>query len=203
MMGDRLRILAADKLAEEGLAYLRAQPDADLDEKLNLSEQQLAAIIGEYETSLSKVAALAAFIPIVMGMGGNVGTQSSTLIVRGIATGHIDVQRLWQTVGREMLVGLALGAAYGALLSAVAFVLYQNDGVDVVGLGAVVGLSVCASMMIAAVVGSGLPLVFERLSIDPAVATGPFVTTAVDIAGILIYFAFASALLPGLAGAGL
>ncbi len=157
-----------------------------------------ALIIGTYEAALSQVAALAAFIPIIMGMGGNVGTQSSTLVVRGLAMGQVDVQAFGKTVGREMAVGVLMGAIYGAFLAGVAAVVYQNTGDTVGGLAIAVGLSVCASMAVAAVVGAGLPLVFHRLSIDPAVATGPFVTTAVDIAGILIYFAIAQALIPQL-----
>jgi len=159
-----------------------------------------AAIIGRFEAALSEVAALAAFIPIVMGMGGNVGTQSSTIIVRGIATGRVDVHRLGDTVGRELLVGLGLGLSYGLLLAVVAGLLYHTDTDSLLPLAATVGLSVCASMTMAAIVGAGLPLLFERLHIDPAVATGPFVTTAVDVIGILVYFGIALSLMPQLGG---
>ena len=160
-----------------------------------------ALIIGAYETALAEVAALAAFIPIIMGMGGNVGTQSSTLVVRGLATGRVDVRAFNRTVLREMAVGVAMGLFYGLFLALVAFVVYRSDPVGVVGLAITVGTSICASMAVAAVVGAGLPLVFHRLAIDPAVATGPFVTTAVDVAGILIYFGVANALIPQLSTA--
>ena len=157
-----------------------------------------ALIIGSYEQALSQVASLAAFIPIIMGMGGNVGTQSSTLVVRGLATGQVDVRAFGKTVVREMAVGVLMGSIYGAFLAGVAVMVYQGDPANAGGLAGAVGLSVCASMTVAAVVGAGLPLVFHRLSIDPAVATGPFVTTVVDIAGILMYFAIAQALIPQL-----
>ena len=159
-----------------------------------------AGIIGHFEEALSKVAALAAFIPIVMGMGGNVGTQSATIIVRGIATGRVDVHRLRDTVGRELLVGLGLGLAYGLLLGLVAAALYRTEPGMLLPLALTVGLAVCGSMTVAAVVGAGLPLLFERLHIDPAVATGPFVTTAVDVMGVLIYFGMAILLMPQLSG---
>ena len=161
-----------------------------------------AAIIGRFEVALSKVAALAPFIPIILGMGGNVGTQSSTIIVRGIATGRVDVHRFAHTVGRELLVGLALGTAYGLLLAVTAAVMYRDSFsmADLGLLAATVGLAMVASMMVAATVGSGLPLLLERLHIDPAVATGPFVTTSVDVSGVLIYFGIALALMPQLAG---
>ncbi len=161
-----------------------------------------ALIIGSYEEAMGEVAALAAFIPIIMGMGGNVGTQSSTLVVRGLATGQVDVRAFGQTILRELGVGVAMGLVYGFFLGAVTLVVYNSDPSGVVGLAVAVGLSVCASMAVAAMVGAGLPLVFHRLNIDPAVATGPFVTTAVDIAGIVIYFSIAQALIPQLASVG-
>jgi len=162
-----------------------------------------AAIIGHFEEMLSKMAALAAFIPIIMGMGGNVGTQSSTIIVRGLATGRVDVHRIGQTVGRELLVGLGLGLVYGILLAAVSAALYRGEHswTSLAMLATTVGLSACASMTLAATVGAGLPLLFERLHIDPAVATGPFVTTAVDVMGVLLYFGIALSLMPQLTAA--
>jgi magnesium transporter len=148
-------------------------------------------IIGHYENSLSKVVYLAAFIPVIMGMGGNVGTQSSTIVVRGLATGQLTLGQIWQVVGKELVVGFLLGFIYGLLLGIVAQFRY-----DLGHLGATVGLAVMSSMTIAAMVGSLVPMVFARINIDPAVATGPFVTTAIDILGVSFYFWIATLLLP-------
>ncbi|MEN8200768.1 MAG: magnesium transporter, partial [Thermodesulfobacteriota bacterium] len=144
-------------------------------------------IIGFFEEELSKVLALAAFIPIVMGMGGNIATQSSTIVVRGIATGRINMGQFRQTVFKEMRVGIILGILYGSFLGILAYFGYAEPKL----LGLVVGLSIFFSMFMAATVGTIIPLILKRFDIDAAVATGPFVTTAIDILGVLAYFMIA------------
>jgi magnesium transporter len=140
--------------------------------------------------SLAKVTYLAAFIPVIMGMGGNIGTQSSTIVVRGLATGRIHLRDIWQVVSKELAVGLILGVVYGVLIAAVAQISYGTLPVALA-----VALAVLSSMSIAAFVGSAVPMLFERINVDPAVATGPFVTTAIDIISVFIYFSIATALL--------
>ncbi|UCF39385.1 MAG: magnesium transporter [Acidobacteriota bacterium] len=151
-----------------------------------------ATIIGSYEQTLEKVIALAAFIPVVIGMGGNIGTQSSTIIVRGIATGRVVFGNAAHIILKELRVGLLLGLFYGLLLGLVAHLQFLENGIL---LGVAVGLSVGGSMLLAATVGTFVPLILERMHIDPAIATGPFVTTSVDILGVLFYFAIATLLL--------
>jgi len=147
-------------------------------------------IIGKYEETLHKIAALAAFIPVIMGMGGNIGTQSSTIVVRGLATGRLHIRDLWSVVFKELSIGLILGLVYGLLIGIVAQVSYSIE---------VLAISVCfaviSSMSVAALVGSLVPMGFARINIDPAVATGPFVTTAIDIISVSFYFLIATALL--------
>ncbi len=147
-------------------------------------------IIGKYEGTLNKIAALAAFIPVIMGMGGNIGTQSSTIVVRGLATGRIHIRDLWSVVFKELSIGFILGLVYGLLIGSVAQVSYRME---------VLAISVCfaviSSMSVAALVGSLVPMGFARINIDPAVATGPFVTTAIDIISVSFYFMIATALL--------
>jgi len=157
-----------------------------------------AMLMGVFEAELTKILPLAFFVPVVIGMGGNVGTQSSTIVVRGLAMGRIDVKRLWLIIGRESAVGAILGLVYGALVGLFGLATFYSGGATWSGLqlGAVVALSVLGSMTLAACVGSFIPLLMERLHIDPAVATGPFVTTAVDMLGILIYFSIAKAIIP-------
>lgn len=151
-----------------------------------------ALIIGKFENILNSVLALAAFIPVVIGMGGNIGTQSSTIVVRGIATGRVFFGNTLKILLKEIEVGMMLGLAYGSLLGVVAHLRFMEVSWT---LGLVVGLSVASSMIIAATVGTVVPLLLKRLDIDPAIATGPFVTTSVDILGVLLYFLIASSLL--------
>jgi len=147
-------------------------------------------IIGEYESSLSKIAYLAAFIPVIMGMGGNIGTQSSTIVVRGLATGRIHARDIWSVVFKELSIGLILGLVYGLLIGSVAQFRYSIEA-----LALSVALAVICSMSVAALVGSLVPMGFARINIDPAVATGPLVTTAIDIISVFFYFLIATTLL--------
>ena len=149
-----------------------------------------ALIIGVFDDVLKSTIALAAFIPVIMGMGGNIGTQSSTMIVRGLATGRVSLENSVKILFKEIRVGLILGILYGLLLGVVA--IFQFIDVSPM-IGIVVGLSICISMIIAATIGSLVPLILNRFEIDPAIATGPFVTTAIDILGVAFYFIVAGA----------
>ena len=151
-------------------------------------------VIGIFESQLQAIAALAAFIPIIMGMGGNIGTQSSTIIVRSIAIGEVDIKDTWRVLWREFSTGALLGTAYGVLLGG--FVsLFPHFREHAWKLPLVVALAIFVNMVIAATVGTLIPMFFKRIRIDPAVATGPFVTTAIDVAGIFTYFFLAKILL--------
>lgn len=147
-----------------------------------------------FEDALRSVPALALFMPVVAGMGGNVGTQSSTIVVRGIAVGYVEHTRIGRLVLREVALGASLGMIYGIVIALVA-PLVGTAGSDPLGLGLVITLGMMGSMIIAAAVGTSVPLILHRLNIDPAIATGPFVTTAVDILGLLLYFWLATILL--------
>jgi magnesium transporter len=147
-------------------------------------------IISHFEESLIRYAYLAAFIPVIMGMGGNIGTQSSTIVVRGLATGRINTRDIWTVVLKELTVGCILGLVYGFLIAAVAQIQYGTAAFAIS-----VGLAVISSMAVAALVGSLVPMAFAKINIDPAVATGPFVTTAIDVISVSFYFIIATALL--------
>ena len=147
-------------------------------------------IIGKFEESLLKFTYLAAFIPVIMGMGGNIGTQSSTIVVRGLATGRLNVRDIWSVVFKELSIGLILGLVYGSMIGIVAQFRYS-----LLALAVSVALAVLSSMSLAALVGSLVPMAFARVNIDPAVATGPFVTTAIDIISVFFYFVIATTLL--------
>jgi magnesium transporter len=148
-------------------------------------------IITSFHDELQKVLALAAFIPIVIGMGGNIATQSSTIIIRGIATGRVNMQEFSRVIFKEMQVGLILGAVYGLFLGILAFFGYSEPSY----FGLVVGLSVFFVMTMSATVGSFVPLILKKMDFDAAIATGPFVTTSIDILGVLAYFLIAKSLL--------
>ena len=148
-----------------------------------------AFIIGKFEHMLETTVALAAFIPVIIGMGGNVGTQSSTIVVRGIATGRVEAGGEVKLVFKELRVGLILGILYGILLGGFTLLPFVESPAS---LGIIVGFSICSSMLIASCVGTVVPLVLQKIDVDPAIATGPFVTTSIDILGVTLYFLIAS-----------
>ncbi len=147
-------------------------------------------VIGHFENTLNRFAYLAAFIPVIMGMGGNIGTQSSTIVVRGLATGRLSIRDIWMVVGKELTVGFILGMVYGVFIGSVAQAQYS-----MLMLALAVCLAVICSMSVAALVGSCVPMLLARMNVDPAVATGPFVTTAIDIVSVYFYFTIATQLL--------
>ena len=140
-------------------------------------------VINSFTQELNQVLALASFIPIVLGMGGNIATQSSTIIVRGIATGRIHMDQFFKIIFKEMRVGLILGILYGILLGVFAYFGYAEPKL----LGVVVGISIFFFMSMSAMMGAFIPLVLKRFDIDAAVATGPFVTTSIDVIGVFIF----------------
>lgn len=146
-----------------------------------------ASIIVIFDGTLALFPFLAAFQPVISGMGGNVGSQSATIVVRGIATGRIETGSMAKIIGRELAIGVTMGFLYGIVVGLIA---QFKINVGLVGL--VVGMALMCSMSIAAFMGSALPILFSRMKIDPAVATGPFVTTSVDIVSITLYYLIAT-----------
>jgi magnesium transporter len=151
-------------------------------------------IIGSYQVTLENAVVLAAFIPIVAGMGGNAGTQSATIVVRGLATGKIIAGGRLRVAVREVRVALVMGLLFGALAGGLLSAAGHWE------MGVIVGTAIAASMTLAAAVGTTMPIVLHRLGVDPAVATGPFVTTSIDVLGVLIYFTIAQTVLAMAAG---
>ncbi len=148
-------------------------------------------LIKYFEVTLKEALFLVFFLPVVMGMGGNIGSQTTTIAVRGLATGRIlpgTTRRfLWQQikVGAILAVACALVVAAGTVVVAAGQPAYA----------VVVGASLFIAILLASVNGVLIPVLFERLGVDPAVASGPLVTTSNDITGILIYFGLASLLI--------
>lgn len=151
-------------------------------------------VINNFEDTLSKYLSLAAFIPVIIGMAGNVGTQSLAVVVRGLATRQIRIKQAWSTISNELIIGVVLGCLYGAILGAVGFWQFTGSTPQAINLAVAVGTATATAMLLAAFVASSIPIMFAKINIDPAVATGPFVTTAIDILGVFIYFTVVNAL---------
>lgn len=149
-----------------------------------------AMILGGFSDSIQQLVALAFFMPVVFGMGGNVGSQSSTITVRGLATGELANLRMVKRLKKEAGVGATLGVTFGVLLFSASYLLFSD-----IRLSGIVGLSIAVTMSAAAALGSALPLLFNKFGIDPAIASGPLVTTTTDILSITIYFSIAGCLL--------
>ncbi len=147
-------------------------------------------VIGRFEATLEAVVGLAFFIPVIMDMGGNVGTQASTIFVRGLILGHIEPQRVVRYILREMASGLTMGGITGVAAGAVA-ALWQGD----IRIGLVVFLALTLTCGIASLVGFGFPWLLHRMGFDPAAASDPLITTVKDITGLIIYFTLATTLL--------
>ncbi len=148
-------------------------------------------IIKSQEDILAKVVVLAAFIPLLTGTGGNVGAQSSTVVIRGMNTEEIrTLGGPLQVIGREAIAGALLGVMLGAIATLWAFLLEKNLQVAIT-----VGSSLVAISVLASVSGSALPFLFRLLRLDPALMSAPFITTAVDVVGVLIYFNLARLIL--------
>ncbi len=142
-----------------------------------------ANLIAQFEETLERVVVLAVFIPLIADMAGNTGTQSLAVVVRGLALGKFKAGEIVRLLRREVGVGLILGSVNGVLIALIAAVWQQS-----VALGFVIGFSLWLVLIVATVVGAFVPLILDRLRVDPAVASGPFITTVNDIVGLSIYF---------------
>lgn len=149
------------------------------------------AIITHFESVLSRVVVLTAFIPMLMDTGGNSGNQSSTLIIRGLAVGEIGFKDKWKVLWKEFRISIISGI----ILASVNFL--KNLYIDRVGLSVslTVSLTLIFTVVLAKIIGSMLPLGAKKLNLDPAIMAGPLITTLVDAIALTIYFTFASILL--------
>lgn len=144
-----------------------------------------ALVLSNFQASIEQIIAAAFFIPIIMAMGGNAGIQSSAIVVRGLATGDVRLGQIGRRLTKEFSVALLNGIILGALLVLVCFA-----WLDDLRLGVTAGLALLIVILNATVVGATVPFGLQRFKIDPAIATGPFITTSNDALGLLIYFGF-------------
>jgi magnesium transporter len=155
---------------------------------VNLPTAVLAAtVVGLFEPSIQALAALAVFMPIVAGMGGNAGIQTFTVIVRAIALGDLTVANTRKVLFREAVIGLANGAGTGLVAGVIAY-LWKGDPL----LGLILGLAMITNMLVAALTGTLVPVALKLLRVDPAVASGVVVTTFTDCSGFLSFLGLAT-----------
>jgi magnesium transporter len=146
-----------------------------------------ANLMGRFEQTLDQVAILAVFIPLIAGMAGNTGTQALAVAVRGLATGDLEKEEKSKLVVREAGTGLITGTTCGMLVMIIVY-LWKGD----IFLGMLVGISILLTLIVATLAGALVPLIMHRLKVDPAVASGPFITTVNDIISLLIYLGMAT-----------
>lgn len=160
---------------------------------LLLTNTVTGGIIGEQEDIIAQYTILAAFMPLLADTGGNIGAQSSTVVIRGISTEEMRDLGTITVIIREGMAGLLLGAMLGIITMVWAYLLPNNN--QNITVAFTVGITLTAICVLASIAGSALPFLFRRIGLDPALMSGPFITTAVDVFGILIYFNIARAML--------
>jgi len=190
--------------ASEDIFKLAGSDDAELEDPAPLASCKtrlpwlLVTLVAGFISSLilkrfidnPQIVMLSAFVPIIMAMGGNTGIQSSILIVRGLALGTFDESQLRRLLGHEILTGMMMGVVCGGIIGVWAHFMVEDGGqFSALYLASTVGLALFCAMMFAAAFGAFVPLLLNRFKVDPAVASGPFVTASNDVMALLIYYA--------------
>ncbi|MQY42808.1 magnesium transporter [Epibacterium sp. SM1969] len=158
---------------------------------VNLVTAVLASlVIAQFEEVIAGFVALAVLMPIVASMGGNAGTQSLTVAVRALATRDLTGSNVWRVIRREALVGLVNGVIFAAVMAVVGILWFGSPA-----LGGVIAVAMVINLVVAGLAGTVIPIILERLKIDPALASGAFVTTVTDVVGFLAFLGLAAAVL--------
>jgi len=153
------------------------------------------AVIASFESTIEAVAALAIFLPMITDMGGNVGIQALSVSIRSIALGEVRLSEYWRAARKEIIVGLINGLALGALFAGIAWFIQAN-----MTLGLVAGAALAINVLVAGIVGGTLPFLIKKWGGDPAMMTGPVLTTITDITGVTIYLGLSTYFLMNLMG---
>jgi magnesium transporter len=158
---------------------------------VNLITALLASVVlYAFEPTLDELVELAVLFPVVMSMGGIAGTQTLTLMIRGMATGQVSARNTMAILRKELAVGILNGIVFSIIVAAIAFLWYGNAG-----LGVVMAIAIVINLVVGALAGALIPVVLKRMSIDPALAGGVVLTTVTDVIGILAFIGLASYLL--------
>ena len=158
---------------------------------ITLIGEFIAVNVGNhFDHTLQALPIIAIFMPLLAGLGGNIGTQSITLMVRGLSTGQITVSSAMHHILREACIGFFIGTIFGVLVTLVCWGWQHSKA-----LGAVVGLAMAINMTIATIIGTFTPFALKAMKVDPAVASGPVIATTIDVLGLAIYFTLVSTFL--------
>ena len=146
-----------------------------------------SAVVGMFEGTISRIVALATFMPIVTGMGGNAGTQTLTIIVRGLALGELDFDNMKRVFFKEIGIGIITGVVIGAIIAVLGY-LWEGK----IFFGIIIGVAMILNMIVATISGFVVPVVLKKLKVDPALASSIFVTTFTDVLGFLFFLGLAT-----------
>ncbi len=155
-----------------------------------LGEFVAVNVAHHFDHTLNALPIIAIFMPLLAGLGGNIGTQSITLMVRGLSTGQVTLSSAFHHMLREMFIGLAIGSIFGLLVTFATWGWQHN-----IELGIIVGIAMAVNMTMATVIGTFTPFALKSMNIDPAVASGPVIATTIDVIGLAIYFSLVSTFL--------
>ncbi len=155
-----------------------------------LGEFVAVNVANHFDHTLHALPIIAIFMPLLAGLGGNIGTQSITLMVRGLSTGQVTLSSAFHHMIREMFIGMAIGSIFGLLVTFATWGWQHN-----IELGIIVGLAMAVNMTMATVIGTFTPFALKSLNVDPAVASGPVIATTIDVIGLAIYFTLVSTFL--------
>lgn len=147
-------------------------------------------VMKNYSGIIQRYVSLTFFLPILIATGGNAGMQSAMMVIRGLTTGDIGIKDFFKVVFRESFLGLSIGVIL-AIVGLIRVIIQEGSGALSISVGVAIGFTV----MFAAIIGAALPIIFRKLRLDPALMSGPLITTIVDVAGIFIYFRIALSLL--------
>ncbi len=153
------------------------------------------AVMQRFQDKLTAVIALVFFIPVLSGTGGNAGTQTTTVIIRGLATGELEMKDIFRILSKEIRIALLVGLAMG-VLTAVRAILTSPEPNLVIPLSLTVGLAMVGCVLLAISAGAILPIILKRIGLDPALMSGPFISSIMDVFTLLLYLSLAVAILP-------
>ncbi|MGH1578404.1 magnesium transporter [Planktotalea sp.] len=197
-------MIVLDEEHEEDILRLAGVGEGSLSDRvINTTRQRLpwlavnlltaiaaSLVIAQFEAAISQIVALAVLMPIVASMGGNAGTQSLTVAVRAIATKDLTGSNMWRVIRREVLVGLINGVVFATVMGVVGLVWFGSPA-----LGYVIAVAMVINMVVAGLAGTAIPVALEKFGIDPALASGAFVTTVTDVVGFFAFLGLAAMVL--------
>ncbi|WP_293452350.1 magnesium transporter [Planktotalea sp.] len=197
-------MIVLDEGHEEDILRLAGVGEGSLSDRvINTTKQRLpwlavnlvtaiaaSLVIAQFEAAITQIVALAVLMPIVASMGGNAGTQSLTVAVRAIATKDLTSSNMWRVIRREVLVGLINGLIFALIMGIVGLIWFGS-----LNLGYIIAAAMVINMVVAGLAGTAIPVVLERLGIDPALASGAFVTTVTDVVGFFAFLGLAAMVL--------